>query len=109
MTDVDDERRLESARAMRRRLSGATFGVLFCTWVLTAVTGLGVVAVSTLHLVIPKDVSADDDGGTPVRPPPKDSTFAAALAVGVLMIVWPLPFCRRSPTSEEVDGFGRGW
>ena len=84
------------------------FGVLFCTWVLTAVAGLGVAAVSTLYLVLPEG-GADDNGGAPIRPRPKATTSAAALAVGVLMVVWPLPFCRRSPTSEEIDGFGRGW
>jgi hypothetical protein len=102
------ESELRADRAMRRQLSGAMFGVLFCTWILTAVTGMGVVAVSSLKLMVDPDHASTADDGAPVRPPPKPSTLAAALAVGVLMIVWPLPFCRRGPSSPETDGFGRG-
>jgi hypothetical protein len=91
---------------MRRRLSGVVFGVLFCTWVLTAVAGFGVVAVSSLNLINPENGSAANDDD-PNGPPAMSSTSAAALVLGVLMIVWPLPFCRKSTSSDATDGFGR--
>lgn len=107
MTDGSEhEHEHDHVVGVRRRISGAIFGVLFCTWVFTAVAGMGVVAVSSLNLIASDGASADDTG-THNRPTAR--TSAATLAFGVLMIVWPLPFCRRSPSGREVDGFGRGW
>jgi hypothetical protein len=91
---------------MKKRLSGVMFGALFCAWVLTAILGLGIAAVSSLNLIYPEGATGANDN-SPFGPPPKRSSSAMHLALGVVMVLWPLPFCRKAASESAVDGFGR--
>lgn len=91
---------------MKRRMSGLLFGVQFCVWVLTAVVGIGISLGTSQVLISPESVqlSNDDD---PFGTPPKRSSAALWLALGMGMVLWPLPFCLGSASAKAVDGFGR--
>jgi hypothetical protein len=96
-----------SAPGSRKRISGPMFGVLFCVWILTAVVGIGISIGNGTVLIDPEGVQMSNDPA-PFGPPPRRTSAAFWFALGVAMVVWPLPFCRGERSSRAAEGFGRG-
>lgn len=89
---------------MAKRISDWLFGVLFCAWVFSAITGMAVM-LGTCHVIVdPQAVQLSTNN--PSGPPPSRSRAMAWFALGFAMVVWPLPFSRRD-RSRSLDGFGR--
>lgn len=78
--------------------------MLFCAWVLSAVTGMGMMFGTCPVILDPESVQLSTN--RPSGPPPSRMAALTGFVLGFVMVVWPLPFCRRDP-SRIVDGFGR--